>query len=103
MGCFNKRVLIGLGVVALAVLAVSPRLFGAALPLLILAACPLSMVLMMRRMDHSREGGGAGASASGSCGTRAGHSDQDAEVRELQEEVNRLRAELRLHGEDRAV
>ena len=103
MGCFNKRVMIGLGAVALAVLAVSPRLLGAALPLLIFAACPLSMVLMMRRMDHSRAGAGQGASASGGCGMRAGHTDHDAEVRELQEEVNRLRAELRLRGEDRTV
>jgi hypothetical protein len=101
LGCFNKRVLIGLGVAALAILAVSPRLFGAALPLLIIAACPLSMVLMMRSMNRSRDHAG-GSSMSG-CGTPSGRADSDAQVRELQEEVNRLRAELRLRGEDRTV
>lgn len=102
MGCFNKRVLIGLGVVALALLAVSPRVFGAALPLLIVAACPLSMVLMMRSMNRSRTDDGSSSSTS-ACGTRAGTGDGDGRLRELEEEVNRLRAELRLRGEDRAV
>lgn len=101
--CINKKVVAGLGVVALGLLALSPRLLGASLPLLVMAACPLSMVLMMRRM-----GGGS------SCSTTAGSAeratvdasrpaseavDQDAEIRELQEEVNRLRAELHLRSD----
>lgn len=98
--CFNKRVLISVGVVALGVLAVSPRLFGAILPLLFMAACPLSMLFMMRskerggqRSCESRQQPGDGArEVQGS----AGGLDRAAEVRELEEEVNRLRAELRL-------
>ena len=57
--CLNKRVLIGLGVVALGVLAVSPRTFGAVAPLLMMAACPLSMIFMMRTMN--RDGASCGA------------------------------------------
>ncbi len=48
--CLNPRVLIGLGVIAVGVLLFAPRLFASALPLLILMACPLSMVLMMAMM-----------------------------------------------------
>ena len=52
----NKNVIIGVGGAAVVVLAVAPRAFGALLPLLVVAACPLSMVLMMRVMGgHSRD------------------------------------------------
>lgn len=55
--CFNWKVVAGLAVVGLGIWAVAPNLIGAALPLLVLAACPLSMFLMMRGM-----GGGQCAS-----------------------------------------
>lgn len=48
--CINWKVIAGLAVVGLGVWAVAPNLVGAALPLLILAACPLSMFFMMRGM-----------------------------------------------------
>lgn len=57
--CMNGKVLVGLGVVGLGVWAVAPNLVGAAAPLLLLAACPLSMVVMMRGMG----GMGGGQSA----------------------------------------
>ena len=57
----NRNVLVGLAVVALAVLAVAPQSFGAILPLLILALCPLSMIFMMRGM------GGHGQAHGGGC------------------------------------
>jgi hypothetical protein len=51
--CLNWKVLLSLAVVALGLyFAVSPRTFSAALPLLLAAACPLSMVLMMRSRSH---------------------------------------------------
>src|SRR3989442_4883939 len=56
--CFNPRVLAGLGVIGLAVLVLAPDLAGAALPLLLIAACPLSMLFMMRVMR-----GGSGSNA----------------------------------------
>lgn len=88
--CFDKRVLIGLGVAALAVFAFSPKLLGAVGPFLLLAACPLSMVFMMRAMNRSKSDD-AESAASSAAG--------DARSRELEEEVNRLRAEARLRDE----
>ena len=48
--CLNWKVVAGLAVVALAVVVVAPQYIWAALPLLIVAACPLSMLFMMRGM-----------------------------------------------------
>lgn len=106
--CFNKRVLIGLGVVALGVLAVSPRSFGAVAPLLMMAVCPLSMLFMMGTM---------GRDGTASCDTKASEADPstlgetglepataagpDDRVRSLEREVERLKAELRPREQDR--
>jgi hypothetical protein len=49
--CLNWKVLAGLAVVGLIVLVVAPQFIGAALPLLLVAACPLSMLFMMRGMS----------------------------------------------------
>lgn len=108
--CFDKRVLIGLGVVALGVLAVSPRLLGSIAPLLIFAACPLSMLLMMRAMN--RQGSSCETASDGrrdaeapdrgdvGVPTSGVRRDRDAEVRELEEEVNRLKAEMQLRNRE---
>ena len=48
--CLNPKVIAGLGVVALGILVVNPNLFLSALPLLLFAACPLSMLLMGKMM-----------------------------------------------------
>lgn len=89
--CFNKRVVAGLAGVAVVLLALSPQLLGRVAPLLVMAVCPLSMVLMMRGMNRQ---GGACADNGGGDGQRLG---------ELEEEVNRLKAELALRGEDRTA
>ena len=88
--CINKRVVVGVGAVALALLAVSPRLLASLGPVLVLAICPLSMVFMMRAMGgrHDAE-------------PPAPRADGDRELRELEEEVNRLKAELALRGDQR--
>ncbi len=52
MKCLNWKVIGGLGVVALGVWALAPDLIGAALPLLLFAACPLAMLFMMRGMRN---------------------------------------------------
>lgn len=86
--CFNRKVLGGLALVALGILAFAPGPFSRALPLLFLAACPLSMLLMTRRM-----------SGQGQCSTRAEEAPvrraagQEAEIARLRAEVERLRAE----------
>ena len=105
--CLNKRVIAGLAVAALAVLTIAPRAFASVGPLLLFAACPLSMLFMMRSMSGSGKR---------TCDTTAATSDQAvsgtkddvvaatrstdaAERRELEEEVARLKAELYLREE----
>lgn len=63
--CINWKVVAGLAVVGVGIWVVKPTLIGAALPLLILAACPLSMLLMMRGMGGqcATEPQGAGEQA----------------------------------------
>lgn len=86
--CINKRVVAGLAVVALVVFALSPRLLAGLAPVLIMAACPLSMLLMMRGM-------------SGRDQQPAAATGDDRQLRELEEEVNRLKVELALRSEDK--
>lgn len=48
--CLNRNVLIGLAVVGLGVWWLAPSAVAAVLPFLFLAACPLSMLIMMKVM-----------------------------------------------------
>lgn len=55
--CLNWKVLSALAAVGIGVVVVAPGLASAALPVLLLAACPLSMLVMalgMGRMDGAR-------------------------------------------------
>lgn len=55
--CLNRKVLAGLAVAGLGIGLFAPGLFGRALPILLLAACPISMLVMMvtMRQPTSRE------------------------------------------------
>lgn len=53
--CLNWKVLAGLGAVGLGIFVLAPQLFAAALPFLLLALCPLSMLLMMGSMQSMNE------------------------------------------------
>lgn len=53
--CLNPKVLISLAVIALGIAIFAPKMLAAALPLLILAACPLSMIGMMLMMKKSSQ------------------------------------------------
>jgi hypothetical protein len=89
--CINWKVVGGLALLGLAVFAAAPNLIGAALPLLIFAACPLSMLLMMRTMS----GGGrckTGPDKSAVENVNA-KGDTTAELARLRAEVDRLRSE----------
>ncbi len=91
--CFNWKVIGGLVVVAGGNFLVAPSLFVSALPLLLVAACPLSMVFMAKAMM-----GGRGAAP------RPVQAAQPAEAqRSHDEQVARLRAELRSVGEQQAT
>lgn len=54
--CLNWKVLAGLGVVGLGIYLVAPDLMVAALPILLLAACPISMLFMMKAMQGNQGG-----------------------------------------------
>ena len=54
MKCLNWKVVVAAAAVALGLWAVAPGTVGRALPLLALAVCPLSMLLMMRAMGPMR-------------------------------------------------
>ena len=75
--CYDKRVIGGLALVGVAVYALAPGMLAAALPLLILAVCPLSMILVMKMM---MPGGGGAQSGGGSD-----------EVAALRAEIDKLR------------
>jgi hypothetical protein len=82
--CLNKKVLIGLGVLAVGLVVLQPGWALPALPFLILAVCPLSMIFMMRGMRNGDAGAarnepGAQAKPSGAAaGTAADLGDQVA-------------------------
>lgn len=65
--CLNPKVLAGLAVAGLVILAIDPGLFVAALPLLILAVCPLSMLLMGKMMMGTGQASTAGAAGAYTC------------------------------------
>ncbi|HSH60683.1 MAG TPA: hypothetical protein VK988_13790 [Acidimicrobiales bacterium] len=60
MKCLNWKVIAALGAVGIGLYVLAPGLAGAALPLLVLAVCPLSMLLMMRAigLDGQLQAGG---------------------------------------------
>lgn len=66
--CFNWKVYAGLGVVGLGIWVVAPNLVVAALPVLLLLACPISMALMMRGMGAHQ------------CATQGSQAEQTARV-----------------------
>lgn len=97
--CFNWKVLAGLGAVAVGVALFAPGAALAVLPLLLLAACPLSMGAMMFAMrSHS-------SSAGESChhsGNEASAEAKRARLAALREEEQRLELELSASTADSA-
>lgn len=86
--CLNRKVLAGLAALAGAVVLLAPGVVGRVLPVLLVAACPLSMVLMMRGMSGHR--------AQNSDGPGSSPSDSQAsEIARLRAEVARLRTAQR--------
>ena len=81
--CLNWKVVAGLAVVAVVVGVLAPQLLLGAIPLLILAACPLSMLFMMGGMQGKREQQSAAAVSS---------SHVEGPTRE--EQIARLQAQL---------
>jgi hypothetical protein len=106
--CLNRKVIIGLAVVAVGVLVADPHIFTRVLPYLFFAICPLSMLLMMRAMSGNRASGGMGGM--GGCSSMANGNGQpgvtsalapDAEVARLQAELDQLRAQRSASSSER--
>jgi hypothetical protein len=82
----------GLGAIAGVLLVVAPGAIWAALPLLLLAICPLSMVLLMRGMNRA-SGGSASPSTPAVASPPSTMRDTEAELAKLRAEVDQLKAE----------
>lgn len=95
--CFNWKALVGLGVLAVGIIAIAPGAGLAALPLLLLAACPISMALMMfgMRGGHGREHG-----ITHEEGSRASLHER---IEALSREQQRLERELRAQDDAAAA
>ena len=93
--CFNWKVLAGLAAVGVGIYVVAPELTLSALPLLLLAACPLSMLFMMK---------GMGGMQGGQCSTQ-GQQGQQAVGQPLsrEEQLAQLRAQLQSVGEQQTA
>ena len=106
MMCFNKKVIGGLAVVAVGILVLAPGVAGAALPLLVFAACPLSMVFMMKGMQGNSKAKTSTdetpAAARQIDAHKTGAMSSDGELQELRDELARLRSELRERNDTHA-
>lgn len=69
--CLNWKVITGVAVVTAGLFVFTPTFAAAALPFLVLAICPLSMILMMAMMNGSK---GESATACPTGNTNAGSS-----------------------------
>lgn len=95
---FELEVLAGLALVAVGVGVYRPDLFGAALPILLLAACPLSMLWMMRSMNQGEGVGGRSQNSNSSDDPailRAQMNMLAAEQEKVSERLARLSASQR--------
>lgn len=100
--CMNWKVLAGVGVVGLGVWVVAPNLVGAALPLLFVLACPISMMLMMRGMNGS-QCASQGAPAQAAMTLEARLADLRAQREAVTREIAELEAANRETGAERGA
>jgi hypothetical protein len=77
--CLNWKVLAGLVVVAVLVGVAAPQFFWGAIPLLLVLACPLSMMVMVLSMRRTRSTSGNGATSCSACEPTAAGSSQALE------------------------
>jgi hypothetical protein len=94
MSCLNRKTLLILAGIGLAVWAVAPGAIGAVAPLLIAAACPIGMFVMMRGAVGSADGRSCRTETpNGPAATPVADASAD-EVARLRWEVADLRAQV---------
>ncbi len=86
--CFNPKVLVGLAFVGLGLWVAAPQLVGAALPILLVAACPLSMLFMMQGMRGGQRATSGATVEPVGAGRRPGE-----QLADLQAQLARTQAE----------
>ena len=91
--CLNWKVIAGLAVLGVGVWLWAPDLAAAALPLLLVVACPLSMLLMMRGMQDGQCSSQPVTATRPAPVTRT-RSEQLAELQAQQQAIGRQIAEL---------
>jgi hypothetical protein len=90
--CFDKRVWIGLGMLAAGLLIADPRAGWTALPVLAGLACPVSMLVTMRGMRQTAGSGTAAPGGEPAVGTGGAEGDRAAEIARLRREIRQLKA-----------
>lgn len=94
--CLNWKVIAGLAAVGIGVFVFAPGLAAAALPILVLAICPLSMLLMMGAMNNMGNG-----SQSGAAYTTGGNEklqSRDKELAQLEAQQQELVSKIAMLG-----
>src|SRR3990170_6175211 len=88
--CFDRRVLVGLGAVAVGVWLLAPQLFLAALPVLIVLACPLSMLAMAWMMRGEMGGAKPGTAADRLVALEHKRDGLSSEIAKVRGELDRV-------------
>jgi len=94
--CLNWKVIGGLTVVGLGIWLAAPNLLAAALPVLLIAVCPLSMLLMMKAMgggQHSSQPADAKTDARVAPSREVRIAELQAQRETLDSEITALEAE----------
>ncbi len=92
--CLNWKVFAALGGVAIAVLVFAPHYTLAVLPFLLLAVCPLSMILMMLFMGKGMGNHGGDQCSSDDTAARPSAESIRARLGAVREEERRLEQQL---------
>ena len=90
--CLNWKMIAGLAAVSVGTYALAPDLAAAALPVLLLAICPLSMMFMMKGMQHGQNA--QGDRGEPDAGASAEDLDRDGQITRLREQRESLSARI---------
>jgi len=77
--CLNWKVLAGLAVIAVLIGIAAPQFFFGALPVLLVLACPISMLFMMGQMGRMRDTSRSGGTSCPACQEEPGEVPQEPE------------------------
>jgi uncharacterized protein YlxW (UPF0749 family) len=90
--CLNWKVMAGLTAVGAGIFVFAPNLATAALPFLVLAICPLSMIFMMGAMNNM--GNGSQSSAARAMGGNRKPQSREEELTQLEAQQQGLASKI---------